>query len=110
LLEFIGLLVALHNTIRYLYLQRRYTGNGISLVVFYTIAILIFSLRIFQIIITIDPGIDGESAKFAYIVGTNIVLLEFDIGVTMVMLVMQLREMLVNVVKFTRKKGGLSWK
>ena len=90
LLELFGCLFAIHNVYRYLYQQRRYIGNGLSLLVFYVLAILIFSLRIAQIIITVDPKIDGESAKVAYIIGTNIVMLEFDVGVTMIVLIRQL--------------------
>jgi hypothetical protein len=45
LLELFGLLFAIHNVIQYLYKQRRYVGNGLSLVVFYTLAILIFTFR-----------------------------------------------------------------
>jgi hypothetical protein len=88
--------------VRYLYQQRRYVGNGLSLVLFYTLAILIFSCRMAQIIITVDPKIDGESAKTAYIIGTNIVMFEFDVGVTMIMLILQLQAMLKSIVVFQK--------
>ena len=90
LLELFGVVFAIHNMFRYLYQQRRYTGNGLSLVIFYALAILIFSLRIAQIIITVNPWIEGESAKVAHIIGLNIVMLEFDVGVTMIVLIRQL--------------------
>ena len=46
LFEFLGGVLAIHNIRKYLYLQRRYVGSGMSLVIFYTLAVLIFSLRI----------------------------------------------------------------
>ena len=53
--EFLGGLLAIHNVIRYLYMQKRYVGNGLSLVVFYSLAILVFSFRIAQIFLIVDP-------------------------------------------------------
>ena len=78
---------AIHNVIRYLYLQSRYKGNGISLVIFYCLAILVFSTRIAQYSIEVDSRHQGQNSKLAYILGTIIVILEIDIGVAMILLV-----------------------
>jgi hypothetical protein len=90
LLELLGLIFAVHNTVKYLYKQKRYKGNGLSLIVFYTLSILIFSFRIWQILTIVNPKVIGVSAKAAYIIGTSIVMFEFDVGVTMIMLIIQL--------------------
>lgn len=49
--EIAGLILAVHNIVRYLYLQGRYKGGGSILVIFYVLAVLIFLLRTVQIFI-----------------------------------------------------------
>ena len=48
------------------------------------------------------PKIDGYNAKIAYIIGTNIVMFEFDVGVTMIVLIRQLQVMLKSIVSFQK--------
>ena len=102
LFELFGWVFAIHNVVQYLYRQRRYVGNGLSLVIFYTLANFIFLLRITQIIITVHPKIDGQNAKIAYIIGTSIVMLEFDVGVNMIVLIRLLQNVLKSVVSFQK--------
>ena len=87
LAEFSGALFAIHNSIRYIYLQQRYKDSGISLVIYYILAILVFTFRITQYIIEVNPAKQGEKSKTAYIVGTSVGIFELDIGMAMIMLI-----------------------
>ena len=98
MLEFLGGVIAIHNVIRYLYLQKRYLGGGLTLVIFYVLAILIFTFRIVQISIIVFNQTTSE--KVGYIIGTFVVILEVDVGFAMILLMRQLQTMLKSVVVF----------
>jgi hypothetical protein len=46
LAEFLGAVFAIHNIIMYIIKQERYKAHGASLVVFYVLAVLVFSFRV----------------------------------------------------------------
>ena len=70
--------------------------------IFYTLALLVFSFRIAQYSIEISPRSEGQNSKLAYILGTSTVIFELDIGVAMIMLIRQMQAMLQSVIVFQK--------
>ncbi len=86
----LALAMALHNIVRYLYLQKRYQKNNNYLVAFYLNTVLVLSLRIIQFSISSSDHAT-QWVRLTYTLGTLAVLFQFNIGGCMLILMQNLQ-------------------
>lgn len=86
----LALAMALHNIVKYLFLQKRYQKNNNYLVAFYFNTVMVLCLRIIQFSISSsDHAIQWK--RLTYTLGTSAVLFQFNIGGCMLILMQNLQ-------------------